>query len=197
VSSGHRLQGNACRDRAAKDTVNAIQQAHDDNHSGKAMEVLLTLAQQEGKEFCAGLPLVPTLDDVSCWLASECRLDVAAPGVPPRRERSTLRDSPDDGDTTFFLGKGVAMRLAHGPTIEAMNAVGFFLYTQCDGNKGDKWPSTLGAFSRLKCVNNMLEYRADASWVLSVYARMRDFTLQSQRMWRQRVQARRRAGAPT
>jgi hypothetical protein len=69
------------------------------------MEVMLTLAQQEGKEFCAGLPLVPTLDDVSCWLATECRLDAAAPGVPPHRERATLRDGPGDGDTTFFLGK--------------------------------------------------------------------------------------------
>jgi hypothetical protein len=74
---------------------------------------------------------------------------------------------------------------------------GFFLYTQCDGNKGGKWPCTLGAFSRLKCVDNMLEYRADASWVFSVYARLRDSTMQSQWMWRQRVQARRRAGALT
>jgi hypothetical protein len=149
VSSGHRERANACRDRAAKDTENAIQQAHDDNHSGKAMEVLLARAKQQGKQFCTGLPLVPTMDDVASWLAKE-RREEAGPGVPAQRQRSKLRDAPSPGDSTFFLGKGETMRLANANTNKAMLAVGFFLYTQCDGNAGDKWPKTLGAFRRLK-----------------------------------------------
>jgi hypothetical protein len=113
------------------------------------MEVLLARAKQQGKQFCTGLPLVPTMDDVASWLAKERRVD-AGPGVPPPRQRSKLKDAPSRGESTWFLGKGESMRLRNANTNRAMLAVGFFLYTQCEGNKGDKWPKTLGAFRRLK-----------------------------------------------
>jgi hypothetical protein len=60
----------------------------------KAMEVLLTLAQQQGKQFCTGLPLAPTLKGVPSLLAKERRLDAAALGVPARRNRYTIKDAP-------------------------------------------------------------------------------------------------------
>lgn len=147
----------ACRDRAAKDTENAIQQAHEDNHSGKAMEVLLARAQARGgAAFCEGLPLVPTLDEVTKMLAKERRREeaLAAGEVmhedgPARRQRATVTDARGADDDTFFLGKGENMRLSNAQTKPAMNAVGFFLYTQCAGNTGDKWPDTMGAYGSL------------------------------------------------
>jgi hypothetical protein len=112
------------------------------------MEVLLAREQDKGVQFCEGLPLVPTLDEVSSWLTKERTRDAAAAGqaVRTRAPRATLTDPPSDRDDTFFMGKGVSARLSHGDTTEAMNSIGFFLYTQCDGNKGDMWPATMGAF---------------------------------------------------
>jgi hypothetical protein len=130
-----------CRDRASKNTENALQNAHEDNHSGKAMEVLLMKAKRQGVEFCNELSLLPTLDEVSKHVAR-----MTGP-QGPRRVRTTITDSRGHGDSTFFLGNGTRMRLDDSDTKPAMNAVGFFLYTQCRGNTGDRWPDIMGAAS--------------------------------------------------
>jgi hypothetical protein len=146
---------NACRDRAAKDTENAIQQSHEDNHSGKAMEVLLTQAKDKGTHFCEGIPLVPTLEEVSKMQGLAAAIDA---GKPARRARPDVLHDHAQGDDTFFLGKGQALRRSHGETMPAMNAVGFFLYTQCDGNTGDKWPATMGARTGSICTVLQAEF---------------------------------------
>jgi hypothetical protein len=144
----NRWDCHACRDRAAKDTENAIQQAHEDNHSGKAMEVLLTQAKTKGTHFCEGMPLVPTLEEVTKMLRLKARTSAAAATLDARRPRVRSGAPQDrcDGDLTFFLGNGEKMRLSDGHTNTSMNAIGFFLYTQCDDNIGDLWPATMGAF---------------------------------------------------
>jgi hypothetical protein len=94
-------------------------------------------------------------------LAKEHRLqkdlDAAAAGEarPARRARATLADYRERGELTFFVGKGEAMRLSDGHTKPALNAVGFFLYTMCDGNEGDMWPATMGAPSLLHNARNV------------------------------------------
>jgi hypothetical protein len=113
------------------------------------MEVLLTQSKAKGTRFCEGMPIVPSLEEVPKMLAKERRISegqAAEEGGRCRRHRVQKSTLVDDcqGDHTFFLGKGEVMRLRDGHTKPAMNAVGFFLYTQCDGNIGDKWPATMG-----------------------------------------------------
>jgi hypothetical protein len=140
-----------CRDRASRNTENAIQQAHEDNHSGKAMEVLLRQAKDQGTAFCEGLPLRPSLDDVTKYLIQGQRRDAelaaAADGVPvaARRVRKTILDTRERGEGTFFLGLGNVMRPSDRASLPAMNAIGFFLYTRCEGNHTEAWPATMGA----------------------------------------------------
>jgi hypothetical protein len=110
------------------------------------MEVLLTQAKDNGTHFHEGMPLVPTLEEVTNLLAKEeGQAAAAAEGRPARRVLSQVLHDQGKGDLTFFLGKGEALRRTDGRTIPAMNAVGFFLYTQCVPNIGDKWPATMGA----------------------------------------------------
>lgn len=110
-----------------------------------AMEVLLAQAKRDGTPFPEGLPLVPTLDDLTGFL-SAARKPAPLQGAAARRIRRKPQDDGSDGDRTYFLGTGKRMRQRDPATLAAMNAVGFFLYTMCDDNKGDKWPQTMSVF---------------------------------------------------
>jgi hypothetical protein len=134
-----------CRDRASKDTENAIQLAHEDNQSGKAVEVLLSKAKATGAQFCADLPLVPSLQEVKELLAKLAKEAMAVvAGRAPRKARK-LKDLPSQGDSTFFLGKGRAVGVGDKDCDDVFNAVGFFLFTHCAGNARGEWPATVGA----------------------------------------------------
>jgi hypothetical protein len=138
-----------CRDRASKDTENAIQLAHEDNHSAKAGEVLLSDAKAKGARFCAELSLVPSLQEVKellSKLAKEARAVVAG-GRVPRKPRK-INDVPSEGDSTFFLGKGKIVDVGDKDCEDVFNAVGFFLFTQCAGNARGEWPATVGTARR-------------------------------------------------
>jgi hypothetical protein len=74
--------GDLCRDRATANTEDAIMNAHQDNHSGKAMEVVLAHAQQQGAVFLPALPLIPTLQDIK-GMSREARAQEA--GTSTRR----------------------------------------------------------------------------------------------------------------
>jgi hypothetical protein len=135
-----------CRDRATQNTENAIQNAHQDNHSGKAMEIVLRHAQQQGVAFCPQLPLLPTLQDIKGKLTREARGEggAAAPG-PPASRNATVTDEPQTGESTGFLGAGKALRNGTRTSLEVFNAVGFFMFTQCAGNPTGEWPRVLCA----------------------------------------------------
>lgn len=142
------------RDRASKDTEGAIQKAHEDNHSGKAMEVLLSHAQQNGTHFCPELPLVPTLQEVSCLLTKETRAQLQQDrGGRPTRPRvaSSVVDAPQQGEYTFFLGRGKPMRLSAPESREVLNAFGFLMYIACEGNARGEWPATMGTCHGCLC----------------------------------------------
>jgi hypothetical protein len=136
------------RDRASKNTENAIQSAHEDNHSAKAMEVVLCHARDKGVAFCPDLPLVPTLQEVKEYMSRATRDGVhvpAAGGVAhPGRGRGKFTDSPECGERTFFMGKGQALGVASHDGVAARNAVGFFMYTHCAKNPRGEWPHVLG-----------------------------------------------------
>ena len=144
--------GGMCRDRATASTENAIQNAHQDNHSAKAMEVVLANAQQQGVVFSDDVPLVPTLQDVKRMVSRQASSDRAAvPGRAPPRVRAQLRDTPDPGELTYFLGKGKPLRMGTCDAFAVLNAVGFFVYTQCGKNPSGQWPTVLCAFQLLCC----------------------------------------------
>jgi hypothetical protein len=128
------------RDRASKDTENAIQLAHEDNHGAKAAEVLLSHARGQGVTFCAGIPLVPSLQDVKNMLSRDTR--AVAHGQPARRQQG-LTDLPCKGESTFFLGKGRRVRPGSAEGATVFNALGFFMLTQCADNGRGEWPSKL------------------------------------------------------
>jgi hypothetical protein len=115
------------------------------------MEVLLVQAQtREGVEFCEGLPLKPSLDEVTKFLdqamADRTQGAVAPEGVPvpAPRARKRIVDTHVRGESTFALGLGSVMRCTDKRSLPAMNAIGFFLFQHCDGNVGDTWPATMG-----------------------------------------------------
>lgn len=138
--------GRTCRDRATKDPQNAIQRAHEENHAGKAMETVLSRAAQDGVQFCEGMPLVPTLQEVTRHLAGQRHTKAKS-----TRIRATLKDDPGDGELTFFLGKGARLKdIGHEAGREVRQAVGFFMYTQCAENNRGEWPSVMGACLELQ-----------------------------------------------
>jgi hypothetical protein len=177
------------------------------------MEVLLTQAKNRGTHFCEGIPLVPTLEEVARMLAREQSLkmdnDAAAAGRarPARRVRATIVDYRERGELTFFVGKGEAMRLSDGHTKPALNAVGFFLYTMCEGNEGDMWPDTMGAPGLLHCaqisthvIPALLYTGVVAAHVACKHCAVTyHYSIDMQRpwMWREQLQGRHRAGTPT
>jgi hypothetical protein len=134
-----------CRDRATKNTENAIQLAHEENHSAKATEVVLSHAKESGVEFCTDLPLVPTLQEVKVYLSTKghCGVDAA---LAPRsvRGRGKITDSPQRGERTFFMGKGKRLGVATQDGEDVRNAIGFFMYTRCQQNTRGEWPAVLG-----------------------------------------------------
>lgn len=152
-SNGQRLRGTTllaivCRDRASKSTENALQLAHEDNMSGLAMELLLNrAAQEQGVEFAKNLPLVPTLQEVAAMRSSDAKENRAGGRGTRSKKKKKLRDFPEGDECTFFLGGGEVMKMHQDDTRDAMNAIGFFLYTQCCGNKRGEWPPTLGALT--------------------------------------------------
>jgi hypothetical protein len=115
------------------------------------MEVLLRQAKDQGTTFCEGLPLRPSLDDVTKYLIQgqrrDAQLAAAADGVPvaARRVRKTILDTREREEGTFFLGLGHVMRPSDRASLPAMNAIGFLLYTRCEGNDTEAWPATMGA----------------------------------------------------
>jgi hypothetical protein len=115
------------------------------------MEIMLTRMQESGQAvFCEGLPLVPTLGEVASWLKSGRVQAAADAGADPPLTKSTVTDHLDPSmDFTFCLGIGKVMRITDRVTKQAMCAVGFLLYTLCAENRGDLWPTTMGAFNRL------------------------------------------------
>lgn len=141
---------NACRDRASRNTENAIQHAHENNISGKAMEVLLAQEKDRGTPFCEDIPLVPTLEEVVKMLSrdpDDVHLYSGSTAGPSRGRgaRSPCQDHGEDGERTILIGKGEALAYGSQHGMQALNAVGFFLYTQCAGNVGDEWPAVVGA----------------------------------------------------
>jgi hypothetical protein len=136
-----------CRDRSSKSTENAIQLAHEDNHSVKATEVVLRQAQDNGVEFCPDLPLMPTLQDVKVYLSQEASRGAGDAVAPlPERGRGKITDSPQHGEQTFFMGKGKRLGVATQDGVLVRNAIGFFLYTQCRQNTRGEWPAVLGTY---------------------------------------------------
>jgi hypothetical protein len=135
------------RDRATASTESAIQNAHQDNHSGKAMEVVLAHAEQQGAVFCKDIPLVPSIKDVK-RLVSGHRLEPGTQG-PGSSKKGQLSDQAERGELTYCVGVGEALRNGTKAASEVYNAVGFFLYTQCAENLTGEWPQVLCAFRRL------------------------------------------------
>jgi hypothetical protein len=138
-----------CRDRATANTESAIQNAHQNNHGGKAMEVVLKDAQQRGIQFCDALPLVPTMKDVRRMVSLQAKeANIQAPaGAAVRNPRRTnkVTDPPQDGELTYLVDQGELMRNGTELAEQVYNAVGFFLYTQCEGNPNGEWPLVLCA----------------------------------------------------
>jgi hypothetical protein len=94
--------------------------------------------------FCEGLPLVPTLQEVTRYLAGQ---QVERRRATLKRIRASLKDDPGEDELTFFLTKGENLKdWSHPSGKEVRQAVGFFLYTQCAGNRRGEWPSLVGAF---------------------------------------------------
>jgi hypothetical protein len=135
------LMQDLCRDRATANTEDAIMNAHQDNHSGKAMEVVLAHAQQQGAVFLPALPLIPTLQDIK-GMSREARAQEA--GTSTKRRRAIWDDREAD-EHTSFLGNGSAMRNGTTEATTIYNAVGFFMYTQCRANPSGEWPAVLCA----------------------------------------------------
>jgi hypothetical protein len=143
-----------CRDRVAKNTENAIQLAHEDNHCAKALEVVLSNARDKGVEFCEDLPLVPNLQEVKEYLSRKAQEAGAGGAAAPAasdtasREPGKITDAPQEGERTFFMGKGKLLGARSDDGVTVRNAVGFFMYTHCEGNPGGEWPPVLGCAPR-------------------------------------------------
>jgi hypothetical protein len=137
------------------------------------MEILLTQVQEKDPgRFCAQLPLVPTLGEIANWLKLH-RRQAGTAAAQRTRNVCTLTDYQHLGsDYSFFLGNGKKMRLSDRVTKQAMNAVGFFLYTQCEGNVGDLWPKTMGAFCH--CCNTLCCNRLQSQLRCGHYAASTD-----------------------
>jgi hypothetical protein len=137
-----------CRDRVAKNTENAIQLAHEDNHCAKALEVVLSNARDKGVEFCADLPLVPNLQEVKEYLSGKALGGggggAAAAGETASRGKGKITDTPQEGERTFFMGKSKRLGARSKDGVTVRNAIGFFMYTHCAGNAGGEWPAVLG-----------------------------------------------------
>lgn len=134
-----------CRDRASKDTENAIQLAHEDSHAGKAVEAHLRSAQAQGVQFCRDLPLLPAMQDVKDLVAKEAKeARAGAGGQVARRRLKKLSDLPGPDEATFFIGKGTAVTAGSTDYADVLNAIGFFMYTHCSENERGEWPQTIG-----------------------------------------------------
>jgi hypothetical protein len=133
------------RDRATQNTENAIQLAHEDNHSAKATEVVLSYARQNGVAFCPDLPLVPTLQEVKFYMSRKAVHRSGEASAPrPERGHGKITDSPQRGECTFFMGKGKQFGVDTQDGVDVRNAIGFFLYTHCQQNTRGEWPAVLG-----------------------------------------------------
>jgi hypothetical protein len=108
------------------------------------MEVVLAHAQQQGAEFPAELPLIPTLQDIKRLISRDAsaQAEGTANRQPPRR---SIWDAQEEGEFTYFEGKGRQMKNGDDEAIEVYNAVGFFMYTQCRDNQNGEWPAVLRA----------------------------------------------------
>jgi hypothetical protein len=111
------------------------------------MEVVLKYAEQRGVQFCDSLPLVPTLKDVRRMVSLQAKeASTRAPdGTAVRNPRKTNKvpDAPQEGELTYLVDLGEPMRNGTVIAEQVYNAVGFFLYTQCDGNQNGEWPPVL------------------------------------------------------
>jgi hypothetical protein len=107
------------------------------------MEVVMAHAQQQGAVFPAGLPLIPTLHDIKGLLTQEA--SAPRPGTSRRAPPRSIRDAQEEGEFTYFEGKGRDMRNGADEATDVYNAVGFFLYTQCSSNPTGVWPTVLCA----------------------------------------------------
>lgn len=65
----------------------------------------------------------------------------AAQSASKRKHTRPLKDKPTPGDGTLFTGTGTHCReSAGGNNLDILNALGFFLYTQCRDNERGDWP---------------------------------------------------------
>jgi hypothetical protein len=110
--------------------------------------VVLSHARDKGVEFCADLPLVPTLLEVKDYLSRRASGggggDVPPGALRPQRGRGKITDSPQEGEHTMFLGSGTRLGVASPQGAAVRNAIGFFLYTRCKQNATGEWPAVLG-----------------------------------------------------
>lgn len=152
LNSGHSLESSdmwverLMRKRACRLLKNAITMApelsiarsHQDNFGRVAMEVLVAEGMQEhAMELQSDheeVPLLPTFDQLKALLLEQDK-------KPGARERAPVLDTPQEGEKTVFLGRGVVLKAGkHKAAANIKSAVGFFLFTQCADNIRGEWP---------------------------------------------------------